>query len=148
MRVIHRGSADPALCMIFDLFVQDTELSRVATKGDCEELKITPDQAIQACVKLVVLEERQGLPAHGLLPPRNEIPEPFGDSPEYQVSAQRQVRKANSLPCICEDDDGCGGAPGWGGLSRHGSMGKMTLKSRMIQRKPVGELVTYHSQHT
>lgn len=107
VRVIHRGSADPALCMLFYLFVQDTELTSMVTKGDCEELKITLNQAIQAHVKCSVLQEGQGFPPHWLLPPRNEIPEPFGDSPEYQVSAQHQVRKANSLPCIREDGDGC-----------------------------------------
>lgn len=34
-----RGSAGPALYIIFDVFAQDTELSSAFTKGDCEEMQ-------------------------------------------------------------------------------------------------------------
>jgi len=107
------------------------------TARRCKELKIMSDQAIQARAKLSVREEGQGLPPRGLLPPRNEIPEPFRGFPGYQA-------ETNSLPCIREDGDRCGGAPGWGGPSRRRRVGDMRPKSQMIQRKPAGKLVTYH----
>lgn len=86
-----------SLHIIFDVYwIQSYSGQLRMTAKRCKELKIVPDQAIQAHIKLKCPWKGARAASVWVTASQNRDPEPFRGSHGYQVTAQLWARKAKA----------------------------------------------------